>query len=83
MTDAIMISETKLNANSSLNLDFTNYEFIRNESITHAGGVGLYMKDSLRFALRKDLSPNLQHCEDLWMEVESEKSSIILSVIYR
>ena len=41
MSDAIAISETKLNANSSLNLNFTNYKFIRNDSITLAGGVGL------------------------------------------
>ena len=46
MTDAIAISETKLNANSSLNLNFTNYKFIRNDSITFAGGVGLYIKES-------------------------------------
>ena len=80
MPDAIAISETKLNANSPLNLNFANYEFIRNDSITHAGGVGLYVRDSLRFILRKDLSLNLQHCEDLWLEVESEKSSIISGV---
>ena len=29
------------------------------------------------------MSLNLQHCKDLWLEVESEKSSIILGVIYR
>ena len=43
--DAIAISETKLNANSSLNLNFTNYRFIRNVSITLAGGVSLYIKE--------------------------------------
>ena len=83
LPDAIAISETKLNANSSLNLNFSNYKFIRNDSITLAGGVGLYIKESLKFILRKDLSLNLQHCEDLWIEVESEKSNIILGVIYR
>ena len=55
MPDAITISETKLNANSSLTLNFTNYKFIRYDSVTHAGGVGLYIKESLRFTLRKDL----------------------------
>ena len=79
--DDIVISETNLNANSSLN--FTNYKFIRNDSITHAGGVGLYIKDSLKFTLRKDLSLNLHHCEDLWLEVESENLRILLGVIYR
>ena len=83
MPDAIAISETKLNPNSSLNLKFPNYKFIRNHSITHAGGVGLYIKESLKFTLRKELSLNLQHCKDLWLEVELEKSSIILVVINR
>ena len=64
--DAIAISEAKLNANSSLNLYFTNYKFILNDSNTHAGGISLYIQDSLRFKLRKDLSLNLQHCDDLW-----------------
>ena len=45
MPDAIAISETKLNANSFLNLNFSNYKFIRNDSITLAGGVGLYIKE--------------------------------------
>ena len=44
MPDAIAISETKLHANSSLNLNFTNSKFIHNDSIMHAGGVGLYIK---------------------------------------
>ena len=65
MPDAIAISETKLNANSFLNLNFINYKSIRDDSITYAGGVGLYIKDSLRFNLRKDLSLNLQYYEDL------------------
>ena len=66
MPDAFAISETiKLNAKNSLNLNFSNYKFICNDSITHAGGVNLYIKDSLRFSLRKDLSLGLQHCEDL------------------
>ena len=65
MPDVIAISETKLNANNSSNLNFTNYKFIRNDSIMLAGGVGLYIKESLKFTLLKDLSLNLQHCEDL------------------
>ena len=60
--------KSKRSRRSSLNLNFTNYKFIRNDSITLAGGVGLYIKESLKFTLRKDLSLNLQHCEDLWIE---------------
>ena len=55
MPEAIAISETKIDANSSLYLNFPKYKFIRSDSITHAGGVGLYIKDLLRFSLRKDI----------------------------
>ena len=59
MPDVIAISKPKLNVNSSLNLNFTNYKFICNDSIMLAGGVGLYIKEPLKFTLRKDLSLNL------------------------
>ena len=59
MPNATAISEAKLSANSSLNLNFPNYKFIRNDSIMHSSGLGLYMKDSLRFKLRKDLICNV------------------------
>ena len=62
MHDATAISETKLNVNSSLNLNFPNYRFIRNESISYRG-VGRYIKDSLKFCIRKNFALHLQHCE--------------------
>ena len=40
--DAIAISETKLNANSVTNVNIPNYTFLRKDSPTNAGGVGLY-----------------------------------------
>ena len=62
--DAIAISETKLNANSVTNVNIPNYTFLRKDSSTNAGEVGLYIKQSMQFCLRNDLSLNLQHCED-------------------
>ena len=54
--DAIAISETKLNANSVTNVNIPNYTFLRKDSPTNAGGVGLYIKQSMQFRLRNDLS---------------------------
>ena len=59
MLDVIAISEAKLNANSSLNLNLPSYKFIRHEFFALAGGVGLRIKDSLEFIARKDLSLDL------------------------
>ncbi len=51
----IGISETRLNENSSSNIDLLNYSFLRHDSPTQAGGVGLYIHNSLEFHLRQDI----------------------------
>ena len=51
----IGISETKLNQNSYINIDMPNYDFLRQDSPTKAGGVGLYVHNSLQYQLRSDL----------------------------
>ena len=81
--DAIAISETKLNSNSSSNNNIPHYNFPHNDSPTNAGGVGFYIKDTLQFRLRNDLSLNLPNCEDLWIQIKCKMSDIILAVIYR
>ena len=48
MPDVVAISETKLNASSVLNINFDNYKFFHNDSVTCAGGVGLYVRKTLK-----------------------------------
>ena len=83
MPDAIAISETKLNSNNVSKIKIPNYNFLRSDSSTNAGSVGLYTKDTIKFSLRNDLKLNLQDCEDLWLEVERNKSNLIVAVVYR
>jgi len=63
------------------NINISHCNFIRNDSPTNAGGIGLYIKDTLKYKIRNDLS--LIQCEDLWIEFQSRKQSIILLTIYR
>ena len=49
LPDAIAISETKLNSTSSSNIDILNYHFFHNDSPSMAGGVGIYLKNTLSF----------------------------------
>ena len=81
--DVAAISETKLNASSVSNINFDNYKFFLNDSVTCAGGVGLYVRKTLKFQLRDDLLLHLQNCEDLWLEIESKETNFIIAVIYR
>jgi len=57
--------------------------FVRNDSPTCAGGVGFYIKNNMQYRLRTELSLNIQQCEDLWLEIETRNSKIVLAVIYR
>lgn len=83
LPDAIAVSETKLNSNSSANISIPNYNFLRYDSPSCAGGVGLYIKDTLQFHVRHDLSLNLPQCEDLWLEIKCKSTDIVIGVIYR
>ena len=81
--EIISISETKLNPQKTININICNYDFIHNDSPTNAGGVGLYVKNGLKYSMRNDLNLHLSYCEDIWIEVKSTKQSLILSTIYR
>ena len=83
LPDVIAISETKLNSNSVSNLNLPNYTFLRKDSPTCAGGVGFYIKGNMQYRLRNDLTLSIQHCEDLWIELETKKTNFIIAVIYR
>ena len=67
------ISETKLNENSASNISIPNYCFLRNDSPSNAGGVGIYIEESFKFRIRKELSLNISNCEDLWIEIETNQ----------
>ena len=54
---------------------------LRNDSNTCAGGVGLCIKDTIKFRVCDDLLQ--RHSEDLWIEIESKFSNFIFVVIYR
>ena len=49
LPDVVAVSETKLNENSTSNVSIGNYCFLHNDSPSHAGGVGIYIKESFKF----------------------------------
>ena len=46
LPDVIAVTETRINCNSSANIDFPTYKFYRTDSKTMAGGVGIYISSS-------------------------------------
>ena len=83
--DCIAISETKLNLNSNLDLiNLENYNFIHKNSLSCAGGCGLYIKKDLTFKTRQDVVLFDKTVESLWVDIEGENNTIItLGTIYR
>ena len=82
--DVIALTETRINCNSSANIDLPNYKFYCTDSKTMAGGVGIYFSSSLNAIHRSDLSFNSVEAESCWIEILQEhKPSIIVGCIYR
>ena len=81
----IGISETKLNSFSSSNIDLPNYNFLRKDSPTQAGGVGIYVHNCLSYLLRPDLDFVAHGCDTLWIEILLPKKdrNIIFGIVYR
>jgi len=85
LPDTIAISETKLNDRNVINTSIPNYNFLRKDSLTNAGGVGLYIKQTFKYCVRDDLCLNVPSCEDLWIEIKTKQpnKTFVLAVIYR
>ena len=81
----IGISETKLNSNSMSNVDLPCYNFLRKDSPTQAGGVGLYIHNSLSYIPRSDIDISFGECENIWIEIvlPNQQKNIILGLVYR
>ena len=81
----IFLSETRINIAPQISNVLPGYTFIYHPSPTRAGGVGAYIKSSLIFSIKDNLSLNVQGCEDLWISIDFPglKSKYVFSVIYR
>ena len=77
------VTETRLN-NDKPPIPYKGYNFENVNSPTAAGGVGVYVSNSLNYSLRNDLKLNASHCEDIWINIELKDNQIfVLGVIYR
>ena len=84
LPDIIAITETKLtNGIINSNIHLTGYAFLHCDSSTKAGGVGLYIKETLIFKQKLDISIALPSVEDMWIEVQTEKGPAVVGVVYR
>ena len=82
--EIIAISETKLQDENIYNISIPGYVFLKTNSPTRAGGVGLYISKELSFIRRRDLEITGDGIESCWVEFTREKEkNIVIGCIYR
>ena len=82
----IGLSETWLKSsdNQCNNVDLPGYSFISQPTTLRAGGVGLYIKNNLRFNIRHELSSSSAESEMLRVEIENHlNNNILCGIVYR
>ena len=79
-------SYTKLNFSSCHLAEIESYQFVHSDSVSIAGGVGIYIRNDLNFVINSQLSINNQDSEALFIEIlNTDKSTkqLIVGVVYR
>ena len=68
MPDIIAASKTKITYGQLIvNVDITGYDFIHCDSITKAGGVGFYVKQTLPYKQKIEINIELNFVENMWI----------------
>lgn len=83
--ELIAVSETWCDSSSFFKPSIPGYEFVCSSfSCNRAGGVGIFIKSSIEFSVRNDLTFTADKCENVWLEVKDiHKKTQIFGVIYR
>ena len=82
--EIIAILETKLQNENIYNISIPGYVFLKNNSLTRAGGVGLYISHELNFIRRRDLEITSDGIQLCWVEIMRQKEkNIVIGCSYR
>ena len=85
LTTIIAVTGTKLNDNSVNKVSFKNYNMMHKNSIINAGDAAQLVLKGIKYKIKNDLNLQLDHCEDVWIEIDSTKNKkkIIVAAMYR
>ena len=72
----IALTETKIKYGEDLitNVDIPGYTFVSQPSYSNAGGLGLFVKNDLKYTIRNDLSTSENDFETLWDDLNGAVS---------
>ena len=69
LPEIIAIFETKLNSSNRHLVDIKNYNFAHSDSLTNAGGVGIYIRKDLSYCINYNVSVDNNDCKSLFIEI--------------
>ena len=83
--EIIMLCETFLHDNITKLYKISGYKLIcRNRVMNRRGGVAMYIKDNIKYKLRKDLEINIDgEFESLFIEAQLNNKQVIVGEVYR
>ena len=81
--DVIAITETWLSSDQHDLVNIVGYtsNFISREG-GGGGGVGLYIKDGIKYKLKSNLSVSKNNVESIFLELENDKKNVIIGCVY-
>ena len=79
------ISETRLKGDPLINIRLPNYTFVHADSLTNAGGVGVYVSSKFQFEVHPTLEIKINGFENLWLNILDDKAryKFTIGAIYR
>ena len=82
--EIVAISETKLReGNINRNIDLEGYSFIHSDSKTCAGGVGMYIKNTLKYSVNLHSKIVITNAEHLWIDILGDNVPSSIGVVYK
>ena len=82
--DIVAISETKLKEGLiNRNVKLEGYGFLHSDNKKCAGGVGLYIKDTIKFSINQCSKICLLNAEHQWIDIQTKRGPIAIEVVYR
>ena len=83
--DVICVTETWLNASTADLVNMQGSTFVGKNRISRkGGGVGIYVKDQIKFKLRTDIDSDNENCEIIAIEILNDQAkNIIIISLYR
>jgi len=80
--DILCLSETRIKEKPLKNIFIPGYQFIHENCPTNAGGVAMYISNSINFQKLKHFNIELAGCENVWINKLSKNKNYVIFVLF-